>query len=368
MQANARQTGRAHCDGTPVHYARHRPEQATLYRLVQQHATTFFAQAEESTGAGLPQFVKGEFDALLECGILAHGFLWLRCRDCGHVKLVAFSCKRRGFCLSCGARRMSQTAAHLVDHVIPRVPVRQRVLSLPIPLRLLLAAQPQLVTPVLQVVHRVITRHLLGQAGLKAEEADSGAVTLIQRFGSAANLNIHLHCLVLDGVYRRSAEGAPQLVEVAAPTDEALQAELHKIITRLMKLLTRRGVLVEEAEGSTYVTDNDGDSDEARTLRPLQAAACTCRIAFGPRADQKVLTVQGAMPRQTEFKQACAPTSMDSVCTQPCAAWPMTAMRWSRCAATSPARRWPTRALGSTPPARWCSSSRPPGATGPRSW
>ena len=69
----------------------------------------------------------------------------------------------------------------MVDHVIPRVPVRQWVLSLPILLRLLLAAQPKLVTPVLQVVHRVITRHLLGQAGLKADEADSGAVTLIQR-------------------------------------------------------------------------------------------------------------------------------------------------------------------------------------------
>ena len=89
---------------------------------------------------------------------------------------------------------MAQTAAHLVDHlvdhVIPHVPVRQWVLSLPITLRLLLAAQPKLVTPVLQVVHRVITRFLLGQAGLKADEADSGAVTLIQRFGSAAKLNI----------------------------------------------------------------------------------------------------------------------------------------------------------------------------------
>jgi len=49
------------------------------------------------------------------------------------------------------------------------------------------------------VVHRAITRFLLDQAGLKAEQADSGAVTLMQRFGSAANLNIHLHCLVLDG-------------------------------------------------------------------------------------------------------------------------------------------------------------------------
>ena len=153
---------------------------------------------------------------------------------------------------------MAQTAAHLVDHVIPHVPVRQWVLSLPIPLRLLLAAQPRLVTPVLQVVHRVITRHLLGQAGRKPEEADSGAVTLIQRFGSAANLNIHLQCLVLDGVYRRSVEGAPEFVEAPAPTDEALHSVLHKIITRLMVLLTRRGVLVEE-EGSTTMADSDGE-------------------------------------------------------------------------------------------------------------
>ena len=261
---------------------------------------------------------------------------------------------------------MAQTAAHLVDHVIPHVPVRQWVLiwvmSLPIPLRLLLAAQPKLVTVVLQVVHRVITRHLLGQVGLKADEADSGAVTLIQRFGSAANLNIHLHCLVLDGVYRRSAEGAPEFVEAPTPTDEALQTVLHKIITRTMKLLARRGVLVEE-EGLTYMADSDGDSDAARVLRPFQAAACTYRIAFGPRAGQKVLTLQGAerghgtapaggpVPREglalasasaackvcqgrKTSSRRCAPTSTVSACTRPCAAAPTTGRRWSSCAAT----------------------------------
>ena len=175
----------------------------------------------------------------------------------------------------------------------------------PNPLRLLLAAQPLLVTPVLQVVHRAITRFLLDQAGLKADQADSGVVTLIQHFGSAANLNIHLHRLVLDGVYRRT-DGEPVFIEVPAPTDEALQTLLHKIIARLMKLLTRRGVLVEE-EGSSYLADGDADSDDARALRPLQAAACTYRIAFGPRAGQKVFTVQGAMPRDAAFTQTmCA--------------------------------------------------------------
>ena len=201
----------------------------------------------------------------------------------------------------------------------------------------------------------MITRHLLGQAGLKSEEADSGAVTLIQRFGSAANLNIHLHCLVLDGVYERGIDGAPEFVEVPEPIDEALQAVLRKIITRLMKLLTCRGVLVEE-EGSTYMADSDGDgdSDEARVLRPLQAAACTYRIAFGPRAGQKMQTVQGAMPRERELSERCVPTSTGSVCTTSCAPAPTTGRRWNNCAATSPARQWPTSASRPTPPDRWC--------------
>jgi Transposase zinc-binding domain len=179
VQAISRPPQRAP-DGAPLHYERHRPEQTTLYRLVQQHATSFIAHTEANTGSELPRFIKVEFDAFLECGILAHGFLRLRCGECGHDKLLAFSCKRRGFCPSCGARRMSQTAAHLVDHVIPHVPVRQWVLSLPIPLRVLLAAQPELVTPVLQVVQRVVMRHLLGAAELKADEGHGGAVTLIR--------------------------------------------------------------------------------------------------------------------------------------------------------------------------------------------
>lgn len=65
-------------------------------------------------------------------------------------------------------------------------------------------------------------------------------------------------------------------------------------------------MLVEE-EGSTNTANNDSDLDEARTLSPLQAAECTYRIAFGPRAGQKLLTVQGAMPRDADFKQTlCA--------------------------------------------------------------
>ena len=94
-----------------------------------------------------------------------------------------------------------------------------------------------------------------------------------------------------------AGRGVPVFVEVGAPSDDELHALLHTVITQLMKMLKRRGALIEEM-GQTWLADPNADGDEARTLRPLQAAAITCRIAFGPRAWQKVLTLRGAMARE----------------------------------------------------------------------
>jgi ribosomal protein S27E len=114
----------------PPGYARHRPEATLLYQLVERHYPEFVA-AREAAGRPLPKYVQEEFEAYLKCGRLEHGFLRVRCEDCHAEKLVAFSCKRRGFCPSCGARRMTDSAALLVDEVLPAKPVRQWVLSLP---------------------------------------------------------------------------------------------------------------------------------------------------------------------------------------------------------------------------------------------
>jgi hypothetical protein len=92
----------------------------------------------------------------------------------------------------------------------------------------------------LQIIHRVIATFLIKQSRLPRCQAHTGAVTLIQRFGSAANLNIHLHCLVLDGVYGSGA-GAPAFHEARAPSVAELEALLSRIIQRIVKLLTRTG-------------------------------------------------------------------------------------------------------------------------------
>ncbi|VDA52145.1 Putative transposase (identified by ISEscan HMM) [Escherichia coli] len=80
-------------------------------------------------GKELPGYVQREFEEFLQCGRLEHGFLRVRCESCHAEHLVAFSCKRRGFCPSCGARRMAESAALLVDEVLPEQPMRQWVLS-----------------------------------------------------------------------------------------------------------------------------------------------------------------------------------------------------------------------------------------------
>ena len=104
---------------------------------------------------------------------------------------------------------MADTAAHLVDRVFPRVPVRQWVLSFPHALRYRLAYDAQLTTDVLRIFIKVVFESLVRRAREfgAIRNAQCGAVTFIQRFGSALNLNLHLHALVFDGVY--AAREAP---------------------------------------------------------------------------------------------------------------------------------------------------------------
>jgi hypothetical protein len=90
-------------------------------------------------------------------------------------------------------------------------------------------------------------------------------------------------------------------------------------------------VLVEET-GQTCLAESDADGDEAHTLRPLQAAAITYRIAFGPRAGHKALNLRGAMPRDAAPWRSCAPTSTASACMRPCVEKRMTASSRSSCA------------------------------------
>ncbi len=254
-------------------YERHEPEKTLLHEVVREQLEGFLASSVHRDQAP-PRFVEQELRSFLRCGVLAHGFLRLHCDDCGHDRLVAFSCKRRGFCPSCGGRRMADTAAHLVNRVLPEAPVRQWVLTLPYPLRYRCAYDAKLTSAVLRAFIRALfaelRRRVQRQWGVRAEQC--GAITFIQRIGSALNLNIHFHTLALDGVYTYTlGQGqAPRFLPLPPPSADEVARVLAGTARRIQRLLEAR------AED-----DADALARDEPLLALLAAASLRTRIATG---------------------------------------------------------------------------------------
>jgi hypothetical protein len=202
-------------------YRRRRPERTLLYRTVQTHLATWLERTADSRpGGSAPAHVEREFRRYLECGILAHGVA--RCAECGHDFLIVYSCKGRGVCLSCNTRRMVETAAHLADHVMPRLPVRQWVLSVPKRLRYHLQADPALQSLALHIFLSAVERGLRSACPGADADARIGAVAFIHRFGALLNAHVHLHCVVVEGVFDADTAGGARFYEARALCPEAL--------------------------------------------------------------------------------------------------------------------------------------------------
>jgi len=214
--------------GSGVRYQHREPERTLLHRIVRENLASFLIEAAERYPSGdLPEFIRCEFESHLRCGLLCHGFARVRCPTCRDELLVAFSCKNRGVCPSCSARRMADTAAHLRDLVLPEVPVRQWVLTMPKRLRFLLAWRPKLISLTLNLFLRALfawQRRCAKRQGVPNPQC--GSVTCIQRFGSALNLNLHFHTLVPNGVFSEDADGAMQFHALAPPT----RGDLEKLL------------------------------------------------------------------------------------------------------------------------------------------
>jgi len=175
---------------------------------------------------------------------------------------------------------MADTAAHLIDHVFPEVPVRQWVLSLPFRLRYRMAYDSKLMADILNIFVRAVFDGLRRRArelwGLK--QTQCGAVTFVQRFNSALGLNVHFHLVAMDGIYAASADGQPEFHELPPPEDGEVLQVTTRIAVRVLGLIERRGL------------ENEPDplSENDPGLAALYAAAVRGRIAAGPNAGERV--------------------------------------------------------------------------------
>ena len=180
---------------------------------------------------------------------------------------------------------MAETAAHLVDNVVPMVPVRQVVLSLPFKLRYKMAWDHDLTRAVLAVFHRAVSGFYRARAkeqGIKG--AKTGGVTVIQRVGGSLNLNVHFHHAALDGVFTMSESGEPRFHKVPSPTQEQIAGLVKTIRKRVIRLLAKRGITIGGED-----MEFDELADEYPALAGTYAASVQNLVALGPRSGRRVM-------------------------------------------------------------------------------
>ena len=130
-------------------YKRRDPQHTVLYQVVQNTLEEWLGNYSLRHGKILPDFVEKEFIAYFKCGILAHGFARAYCAHCGADFIVAYSCKKRGVCPSCTTKHMISITTHLLENVLPKLPIRQWVLSVPKWLRAYIKKDSRLASQVL---------------------------------------------------------------------------------------------------------------------------------------------------------------------------------------------------------------------------
>ena len=250
-------------------YERRRPEKTPLYKIVSEHLEGWLenrAIAEHPVSA----HVERELRSYLTCGILCFEFGRARCTSCGQGFVVAFSCKGRGVCPSCNGRRMAQTAAHLVDRVIPPVPVRQWVISVPKRLRCFLADRPNAVAALTRIFIEEFERLLRTAAGLprdghrpSAARPRLGAVSFLHRFGSAVNHHVHLHVCATDGVFVPTGDGRPAFLPARPITQADLATLTEKVRRRVVRCFRMQRLLDADAAVDMLAWENSGFSIDA---------------------------------------------------------------------------------------------------------
>ena len=237
---------------------------------------------------------------------------------------------------------MADTAAHLVDRVFPRVPIRQWVLSFPHDLRYRLAYDASLVSDVLGIFTKTVFASLIRRAREfgAVRKAQSGAVSFIQRFDSALRLNLHLHSLVIEGVYADDDDGQPQFQVLPAPDNEEIARLTESLARRIRKFLQQRGLgpdsdpaesdplsrdqpwlsgiyaasvcsRVADGANSARRVTHRGDQIDPESMEPLSSPRCTTVDGFSLHAN--VVVPAGDRARLERLAQYCArgPVAME---------------------------------------------------------
>ena len=221
-------------------YQPRKPGTSGYYRCVEAHfedlETVWDDRYARKYGFWLP-YVMDVIFRYLNCGDLHFGFARVKCEDCGHEYLLAFSCKRRHFCPSCAAKQMPlgchqkrvvEFGEWLCEEVLKYVPHRQWVFSIPKRLRIYFIMDRKLLAKLSQCAWKVLNLYLT--QAVAYDDAKAGAAVAVQSFGDFQNFNPHLHVLATDGCFYGNGSFKACPTPQAKDLEEPFRHEVFKML------------------------------------------------------------------------------------------------------------------------------------------
>ena len=235
----------------------------------------------------------------LDCGVWDNGFARVRCRSCPQEFLVAFSCKGRGLCPSCGAKRAAELAAFLVDEVVEDVGHAQWVFTVPKMLRVYFLHHRDLLGELSRAAAET-AKELLAAAAGEEKGFRPGVVSVVQTFGDRANFHPHVHALVTRGGWTDAGEWVP-----VPYVDERAAEKLFR--HKVLGLLRRQVLLSEEriqlllswrrsgfsVHNRVHAHPGDGRDFEALVRYMMRSPVSLTRLRFTPGAKEVVYARKG---------------------------------------------------------------------------
>ncbi|MEN6318919.1 MAG: transposase [Syntrophaceae bacterium] len=263
-------------------YRPRNPQTSDYYRCVEDHFEAFLLVYEErferKYGFWRP-YIQKVIYRYLDCGDLHNGFARVKCKDCGHEYLLAFSCKRRHFCPSCHQKRVVEFGEWLCSNVLKKVPHRHFVFSIPRILRRYFLYDRKLLADLSRCAWGTLKGFL--QTEVSERNPIPGAIIAIQTFGDFLGFNPHCHILVSDGCFY----GSRGMFRVAPPL------ELKKLETifqhKVFRMLLAKGKISRETitmlsnwrhSGFNVYCGNRISPDDATAMENL--ARCIIRASF----------------------------------------------------------------------------------------
>jgi len=219
-------------------YQPKRPWDSPLYRLIYQYRDYFeyqWGELFEHQYGALRKEVLSAFDAYLNCGVVAHGVVLVACESCPHGQILAFSCKKRGLCPSCDAKRACIFAEHLHENVLLPYSHRHLVWTIPKRLRIYFKFNRKLNKYLYWAANKAWNEYLCAVL----PNGKTGTISALHTAGDNLGWHPHNHMLVLNGVVNQDGQFI-ELAEIDTAKLEVLFAN------KLFHYLLEEGLITED--------------------------------------------------------------------------------------------------------------------------